>query len=259
MFGAIKRLFPWLLTTALSISMILLSRDQEIAPLQDQVNDLVAMGGYPISAGVRIFALWSTNRVLRSQLAARTLESSEYKELLRENERLRRMLDYKGHSSLNLIAAEVVGFSSDAGVKGLLINRGSLDGITTNQAVITPDGLVGRVFRVSTNSAAIQLLGDPNLGVAARIIKAQESGIVHAAGTGRLKLEGVPVSATASIGDSVVTTGQGGIFPPGILVGFTTKVYPSMEGWLLTVELKQSVDLRRVEEVFVIRLLSAGE
>jgi rod shape-determining protein MreC len=259
MLGAIKRLLPWLLTTALSIAMILLSRDQEMAPLQGQVNDLVAMGGYPISAGVRIFAIWSTNRLLRSQLAAQTLERSEYEEVLRENERLRRMLDYKSRSPLNLIAAEVVGFSSDEGVKGLLINRGSYDGITTNQAVISPEGLVGRVFRVSDNSAAVQLLGDPNLGVAARIIKAQESGIVHAAGTGRLKLDGVPVSATANIGDSVVTTGQGGIFPPGILIGFTTKIYPSMEGWLLTVELKPGVDLRRVEEVFVIRSLTASE
>jgi len=252
MLGALKRSIPWLITSALSLLFILWSRDQQVAPLQGQVSDLVAIGAYPVSAGVKVTALWSENRRLRRQLVDKTLLETEARELIQQNERLRQLLDFRARTTFNLIAAEVIGYSSDEGVRGLLINRGAESGVTPNQAVITADGLVGRVFRVHSGSAAVQLLNDPNLGVAARLVNAQESGIIHSAGPGILRLDGVPVSATAVIGDSVVTSGQGGIFPPGILIGHTTKVYPSMEGWLLTVELKPSVDLRRVEEVFVV-------
>jgi len=253
MLGALKRSVPWLITSTISLLLILWSRDQQVAPLQGPVSDLVAIGAYPVSASIKVTALWSENRRLRRQLLEKTLQESEALELVQQNERLRQLLDFRERSSFNLIPAEVIGYSSDEGVRGLLIDRGSESGIAPNQAVVTPDGLVGRVFRVHSGSAAVQLLNDPNLGVAAKLVSAQESGIIHATGPGKLKLDGVPVSATAVIGDSVVTSGQGGVFPPGILIGFTTKVYPSMEGWLLTVELKPSVDLRRVEEVFVVR------
>ncbi len=259
MFGAIKRILPWIATTSISTILIISTRDQMTAPLQNQVNDLVAVGAYPFASGIRIVGLYSENRRLRKKLAEQTIQTSQIVDVLRENEHLRRMLDYKSRSPLNLVAAEVVGFSGDEGVKGLLVNRGYKDGIATGQAVMTPEGLVGRVFRVYASSAAVQLLGDPNLGVAARMIHAQESGIIHTAGLGKLRLDGVPVSAATSIGDSVVTSGQGGVFPPGILIGFTRKVSPSMEGWLLTVEVEPSIDLRRVEEVFIVRSAVIGE
>jgi len=253
MLGTLRRIIPWLITSALSLSMILYSRDQQSNPLQGSVNDLVSIGAYPLATGLKLTALWSENRRLRRELMERRLEEAQVDEILRQNERLRQLLDFRVYTPLNVLAAEVIGFSSDEGVRGLLINRGYENGVSQNAAVITPDGLVGRVYRVYAGSAAVQLLSDPNLGVAAKLHSAAETGLVHASGSGDLRLDGIPVSARVQIGDSVLTSGQGGIFPPGILIGFATKIVPSMEGWLLNIDLSPAVELRKLDEVFIIR------
>lgn len=247
------------MTTALSIVLILSTRDNVSLSSQGQVTDLVAVGSYPISVGVKIFALWSENSRLRRELTEHKVDKSHLNELIKENDRLRSLLEFRVRSGLDLTAAEVVGFTSDEGVRGIIIKRGYSSGISTGQAVITPDGLVGRVYRVHENSSIVQLLDDPNLGVAAKLIKGSETGIIHAAPNGRMRLQGVPLSAEAALGDSVVTSGEGGVFPPGLMIGSCVKVSPSPEGWLLYVDVKPSVDKRRLEEVFVIRSTYVNE
>lgn len=247
------------MTTALSIVLILSTRDNAYFAPQGQITDLVAVGSYPITVGVKIFALWSENSRLRRELTEHKVDESRLNEVTRENDRLRNLLDFRVRSRLELTAAEVVGFTSDEGIKGIVINRGYADGIVTGQAAITPDGLVGRVYRVHENSSIIQLLEDPNLGVAAKLIKGSETGIIHAAPNGRMRLQGVPLSAEAALGDSVVTSGEGGVFPPGLMIGSCVKVSPSPEGWLLYVDVKPSIDKRRLEEVFIIRSTFVNE
>jgi rod shape-determining protein MreC len=252
-------LLPWLLTTALSIVLILSTRDNVGLTSQGQITDLVSVGSYPISAGVKVFALWSENSRLRRELTDLKLDKSHLGELKMENDRLRSLLEFRLKSNLELTAAEVVGFTSDEGVRGLIIKRGYVDGISTGQAVITPDGLVGRVYRVHESSSIVQLLDDPNLGVAAKLSRGSETGIIHAAPNGNMRLQGVPLSAEAALGDSVVTSGEGGVFPSGLMIGSCVKVSPSPEGWLLYVDVKPSVDKRRLEEVFVIRSTYVNE
>ncbi len=259
MISLLKRMLPWLMTTALSIVLILSTRDGASVPTQGQVTDLVAVGSYPISVGVKVFALWSENSRLRRELTEHKVDESHLSEVIKENDRLRGLLEFRVRSNLDITAAEVVGFTSNEGVRGIILKRGYTDGIATGQAVITPDGLVGRVYRVHENSSIVQLLEDPNLGIAAKLIKGSETGIIHAAPNGRMRLQGVPLSAEAALGDSVVTSGEGGVFPPGLMIGSCVKVSPSPEGWLLYVDVKPSVDKRRLEEVFVIRSTFVNE
>lgn len=259
MFSLVKRLLPWLLTTALSIVLILSTRDNAYFALQGQTTDLVAVGSYPISMGVKVFALWAENSRLRKELVEYKIDRGLLNEVTRENDRLRSLLDFRLRSNMNLTTAEVVGFTTDQIVRGIIINRGYSSGILTGQAVITPEGLVGRIYRVHENSAIVQMLDDPNLGVAAKLAKGAETGIIHVASNGRLRLQGVPLSAEASIGDSVVTSGEGGVFPSGLMIGTCVKVSPSPEGWLLFVDVEPSIDKRRLEEVFVIRSTFVNE
>ena len=238
---------------------MLSTRDNVSIGVQGQVTDLVSVGSYPISMGVKIFALWSENSRLRRELTEYKVDKSYLDEMWKENNRLRNLLEFRTRTDLHLTAAEVVGFTTDEGVKGVIIKRGYADGLVTGQAVITPDGLVGRIYRVHENSAIVQLLEDPNLGVAAKLTRGSETGIIHAAPNGRMRLQGVPLSAEAALGDSVVTSGEGGVFPPGLMIGSCVKVSPSPEGWLLFVDVKPSVDKRRLEEVFVIRSAYTNE
>ena len=253
MLGAIKRIIPWLTTSAFCLILILGSKDWEALPLQNQVNLLVSFGGYPISTILKMTTLWTENRRLRQDLVNHALDEAELREIRRQNSILRQMLDLRERTTLRLISAETVGFSNDEGIRGIVINKGADSGVRENQAVIAPEGLVGRVFRVYSSSAMVQLLGDPNLGVAATLVGAQESGIVHSFGFNRLRLDGVPVSAAVEPGDSAVTSGQGEIFPPGLLIGVVDRISPSNDGWLLDIRLHPSIDLRRVGEVFIIK------
>jgi rod shape-determining protein MreC len=259
MINLLKLIWPWLATTVVSILLIRTGPEPGDSALQGPINDLVSLGSYPIASGVRIFALWAENRQLRSRLVSKMLSTTQEADILRENDRLRGLLEFRERSSMQLLPSEVIGYSSDEGVRGMLIDRGADDGVKENQAVISPDGLVGRVFRVHSSSAAVQLIGDPNLGVAARLASGMESGIVHGIGNGLLRLDGVPVSVRTTIGDSVVTSNQGGVFPPGILIGYATKVKPSPEGWLLYIELKPSVRPGYLQEVFVVNSIIPNE
>ncbi|MBM3325799.1 MAG: rod shape-determining protein MreC [Calditrichaeota bacterium] len=250
--SVIKRFIPWLLVSGFSVGLILTHQDSSGA-LGARLSDAVSIAGWPAAASVRLISLWSENRRLRKILAERSFETAQIEQLLQENDRLRRMLEFQVKSPFNILAAEVIAATTDIGIVGLIIDRGYGQGLANNMAVITCDGLVGRIYRVSEFSATVQLLTDPNMGVAARLARGGEGGILHSNATGRLRLDGVHTSTPPEIGDSVLTSGAGGIFPPNILIGWVEKIEPSSEGWLFKIEVMPSVNFTHLEEVFVVR------
>ncbi len=250
--GVIKRFIPWLFVSGFSIILILTHQNSSNS-FSVKLTDAVSIAGWPTSASVKLLGLWAENRKLRKVLAERTFETAQIEQLQNENERLRRMLDLQVKSPFNLMAAEVIGSTADIGINGIIINRGYIDGLSINMAVITCDGLVGRIYRVNEYSSIVQLLTDPNMGIAARIGKSGEGGILHSNATGKLNLEGINISKSPEVGDSIVTSGVGGIFPPNILIGWIRKVQPSSEGWLYDIEVTPSVNIAHLEEVFVVR------
>jgi len=196
---------------------------------------------------------------LRRQLAEMSIRLSKTGGSADENQRLRRMLGFKEKSAYSLIAAEVVGMNPDLGIRGILLNAGSKDSVKVDQAVITSDGVVGRIYRVGKRSCAVQLLVDPNFGVAGRLKSSREDGIVHAAGSRRLKLDGVPVTASVIESDSVITSGLDTIFPSGLLIGEVRTAKHRAGAWLWEIEVKPAVDFGRLTELFIIRKIERAE
>lgn len=259
MFGALRRYLPWLATSIVALTLIFSNQNPQIESLGAGIIDMVTLGTAPISWLLKAPQVWKENRRLRRMLVDLSQEVAGLGERSAENRRLREMLSFMEQSEYEMLAAEVVGMNPDPGVRGLLVNRGSGDGVTGNMAVIVPEGVVGRVYRTGVSSAAVQLLIDPNLGVAGRLRKGREDGIVHASGGRRLRLDGIPVTADVATGDSVVTSGLGGIFPPNLFIGVTTRVAPAPDGWLLEVEVAPGVDFSRIEELFIVKGVGSAE
>jgi rod shape-determining protein MreC len=253
MFGAFRQFIPWFIATLVSLLLILANQNPQIESIRNGFNDLVILGSSPLSSLLKAPHIWRENQMLRRKLADLTLELARLQRNNVEAPRLRALLGFAESSRYSLVAAEVIGLNPDQSVRGMLINRGSSDGIACNQAAMVPEGIVGRVYRVSVNSAAIQLLTDPNLGVAARLKQARENGIIRAGRGQGLQLDGVPVTAVVDVGDTVLSSGLGGIFPPDILIGVVSQVKPDPEGWLWDIEVTTEVDFGKIEELFVIQ------
>lgn len=201
--------------------------------------------------------LHEQNKQLRAEvelLRAQNLTASEYAS---ENQRLRNLLGYKQVATqFDLVAASVIGRDSASWSSVILINRGTLDGVANNMAVVTELGLVGHVMEAGLNSSKVQLLIDPRSSVGT-IIQRPESrvaGIVE----GDIKnpsfprMVNIPKDSDVKVDDMVVTSGFGGVYPKGIVVGKIIEVHNEEGGLLEYGVIDTSVDFQKLEDVAII-------
>jgi len=253
MFDKIKPYIPWLATSLLAMGFIFSNQSPQINTLRKNLTDLILIGAHPVNSILNAPRVWNENTRMRGQLAVMSMKIAQLGDSGAEALRLRRMMNFKKRSTYKLIIAEAIGMNPDPGIRSVLINAGSIDSVRVNDAVIDPAGVVGCIYRVGKKSSTVQLLLDPNLGVAGRITNSYDDGIIHSAGLRKLRLDGIPTSATVEVGDSVITSGLGGIFPQGLLIGYVNKISPNPNRWLLDIEVKPSADLGRLMELFIIQ------
>lgn len=190
-------------------------------------------------------ALLHENEEQRSQIAA-TWETES------ENDRLRKMLAFEKETPGRLLAASVIGSDSAAWATSLRINRGSKHGIRRNMAVVTPSGVIGRVTEVSAYYSDVQLVTDGRSAVPVRVQRTRAQGVLEGLGKGLCHLKYVSRAEDVQAGDVVVTSGLGGIFPRGLVVGAVVSVDRKEFGVLQEVQVAPSADVQRLEEVLVV-------
>ena len=252
MLNLLRPFAPWAATTVLSALLLITNRNPPGEVLRAHLSEFLIYVASPFSAVGEAVTLWRENRELRELLAGMTLELAAHNESWNENERLRRMMEFQSQQSYQLIPAEVVGFTEDLDLRGLLIDKGSEDSVQVDMAVITVEGIVGRIYRVSTRSSIVQLITDLNIGVATRLQTSREDGIIHAGGSGSLTMDMVPVSATVNIGDTIVTSGLDRVFPKGLPVGTVAGKSPNENGWLWDIKAAPFAQFNKLEEVFIV-------
>ena len=176
-----------------------------------------------------------------------------------ETQRLERMLAMRRASQAEFLTARVVGKDATNWFKTIVLDRGSLEGIRRNQPALAPDGLVGRVVEVTPTSARVQLLTDPVSAVGGLIQRTRVTGIVSGnLGTGA-RVRYLPLMADVAVGDLVVTSGMGGVFPKGIPIGRITVVERRSGALFQEASLQPTVDLSRLEEVLILTSPTPGE
>src|SRR5262249_23843406 len=131
----------------------------------------------------------------------------------------RDIIQFQPPAGYKLIPARVVAVTVTRYPISAVINRGTLDGVRTNQPIINQYGLIGRVVTAESQTASIQLLSDPANRVAVRLSESRERGIVKYAPPNGFMMENFPTAGTIAEGDTVISSGLGGVYPGGLLVG----------------------------------------
>ena len=173
----------------------------------------------------------------------------------REVNRLRHALNYRERSVFKLVPAVVVARDSSTWWRTITINRGKEDGIEGDMPVVTDEGLVGKTTTVSGNISVVLLIADENCKIAASVEGTREQGIVSGERvttgvTPVLNLNFLTKQADLKPGQKVYTTGVGGVFPSGLLVGLVKSF--RLRELDAQAQLNPGVDLSHLEDVFVV-------
>jgi rod shape-determining protein MreC len=171
----------------------------------------------------------------------------------RENLRLRAMLGYRPPEGFLPRPAHIVGLDLDP-LRGVgWIDLGRSEGIRGGEAVVTVDGLVGVVGEAHAGGALLRLLRNADVAVGVRDTRSREVGILVWEPSGRrFRVENVPRSADMAVGDTLLTSGLGGVFPGHLSVGRITEVRESGERLLKEIRVEPFTAFSRLEEVFVL-------
>lgn len=204
---------------------------------------------YRIAAGAEVF---EENRRLAEQVANLEVEIQRLREEKRENVRLRKLLEFSPSWRGRAIATEVVGPLAP-GSGSVWIGAGKTRLVELDLPVMTEDGLLGRVSEVDSYVARVRTLWDPLLRVAAYDQRSRVSGVIEWRDGPNLMLNYVVASADIKIGDTVISSGWGGVFPKGLLIGTIASVDTINVGEFLNVTVGPAVRPDKLEAVFVIR------
>jgi len=194
------------------------------------------------------------NKELRESVKTLNARLLESRETLLANERLQKLLELKSSLNAPVLAASVIGEDGAPWFKTLTINRGSADGLQEGMPVVAAEGVVGRVVKVSANSSRVLLLTDNASSVAGTIQRSRARGVVKGKGSGRCSLEFTLREEDVKVGDTIITSGVGGVFPKGLAVGEVAMVKKGEYGIFQTIEVQPAVNITRLEEVIVLLL-----
>lgn len=194
----------------------------------------------------------SENRRLRAELEQLRVDSLRVRETEDENGRLRRVLALRERLPLTTIAGEVI--AREWGwARSLTVNRGRGDNVLRMTPAVAPEGLVGRVAQVRSGTSIVQLLNDPASTVGATVQRTRTPGIVEGEprGTARFKYMARD-GAAIQVGDFIVTSGLGGVFPKGIPIGRVTAIIDRGSALFHYATITPVVDFGRIEEVLLL-------
>ncbi len=228
-----------------------------LSPFQQAVSWVANEIHYVTGAVWEIATLYEQNKMLRNEVEQLRGINLQANEALAENERLRAMVNYQ-HSArqFDMVAARVIGRESSTWSSMVVIDRGTGSGIAEDMPVVTPQGLVGRVVEAGPNSSKVQLILDPRSSVGTIVQRAESrvTGIVKGDMDNPTmpQMVNIPKNADVVEGDVVVTSGFGGIYPKGIIVGLVSSLKNDDGGLLKIGVLESAVDFQKLEDVLVI-------
>lgn len=268
-----RRFTIWVLLVVLLLALVNLPAAQSLgvrnavrsalAPLQESVTGGLRRlrEGWATVRGLGGMAL--ENQRMATEVARLLGEVRDLKSLERENEQLRGVLGFASRAQRDLIPAEVIARSRDGWWQTLRLNKGSDDGVAPDQAVISVDGLVGRVASVSARTADVLLISDPTCRIASQILRTGSFGLVAGRGPqwdGSVvcRMEFINKNIPIQPGDEVITSGLGGIFPRGLLIGYVDRVVTDRSGLYQYADVISKADVGTLQYVFAVRDVSRG-
>ncbi|MBP1919553.1 rod shape-determining protein MreC [Youngiibacter multivorans] len=189
----------------------------------------------------------------------------EYEMMKTENESLKSMFSFKDRrAEYDYLGVNIINVTGSGIITAYTIDRGSNDGIVKGMAVMSPDGIVGQVTEVSGSFSIIETISSENISIHVKVVETSEnSGILQGqrgAGNEQLaKVTYLPADSLVKAGDSIVTSGLGGFYPPDIYVGEVVSVAEDKGKLMMTAVVKPAVDFDRAEKLYVVVPKIPGE
>jgi rod shape-determining protein MreC len=232
-----------------------------VAPIQHAV-EAVAGGTTEIWRGYGFHReTYRENRRLIARVRELEVELQTQSHRAQEAARLRELLEIRQLLPLDTLPAQVVAHEGMPWFRSLTIDRGEADGVRLDAPVLSPTGVVGRVFATGPHAARVQVLLDRDSGAGVLLERSRVQGVVAGqvagpgSGEGDLLLKYVPERADVVVGDLVVTSGTDRIYPKGLLVG-RVRVVGEGSGLFREIRVEPSARFDRLEEVLVVRSAS---
>lgn len=189
---------------------------------------------------------------LRAQNAELRARLAELEEARQENERLRRIVAFVEERRLAQLGARVIGRPTSSWEGSIVIDRGSADGVLPGMPVLAPQGLVGQIETVSRNASRVRLITDEQSGVAAMVQRTRTLGVVRGSIDRVLTMEYVDKDKAPIVGDVVITSGLGGVYPKGLVVGDVIQVDARRADLFPRIVVRSRVPIEQLEEVLVL-------
>lgn len=250
----------------LLIILLLLGRSCGNSNTASVAEGAAQEGWQPVAAVGNFFGNFfdfSTKKGLQEEIDKLNRELAEVKtnsqisaDVEEENKKLRDLLELKETYSAGwvTVAAEVTGREADNWYEKLTINKGSKDGISENMAVVDRNGLVGKIVNVTDSTSEVLLIIDSAGSLGGMMQKSSIQGVLQGIGGGKglINMTKLPYNADVQLNDVVVTSGVGGVFPAGLLVGTVVKVKTSADGLSKEAVIEPYADFNDIQFVLVV-------
>ncbi|MBQ3055622.1 MAG: rod shape-determining protein MreC [Oscillospiraceae bacterium] len=235
-----------------------------MTPIQDGVSWVTNGAKSVVEHYTKYEELEAENQELRKELADMRGALRDADQAVLENEQLRAALGMKTkNSSYEMESAEIIARSNDTWSRSFTIDKGTLSGVQIDNCVVTVDGLVGYVSEVGTNWAMVTSIVDPSSQLSAIASRTREvataEGSFELMGQNVLKLTYLDKETKIVQGDTVETSGYGGIFPKGLIIGSVGEVKLETHGASKYAIITPAVDLKKITRVLVIKSFEITE
>jgi rod shape-determining protein MreC len=257
----------WLWVFFAGVAILLLASNSDVPPRWNPVEQAVIEVTAPVQKLMTrltgaVTSLWKgyfffvglreENLKLQSRVEELSIDNNRYKEMLAAYERLTHLLEFRQNLPGKVVASRVIGRDPTGWFRSIIIDKGHSDGIEINMPVTHAFGVAGRVVAVSRNYSKVLLIIDQNSSVDCLIQDTRERGMFKGLSAGVCRLDYVTKSTTAKPGDTVVTSGLGGVFPKGLPLGEIVSVKEAQGSLFKKINVRPLLDFSKLEEVLVV-------
>ncbi|PIQ96382.1 MAG: rod shape-determining protein MreC [Nitrospinae bacterium CG11_big_fil_rev_8_21_14_0_20_56_8] len=198
------------------------------------------------------------NEKLQIEIDRLKQEQNVLQEEIKSWERISKLISPLEYTERSSLVATIVAYDATQWSKMVFIDKGTKDGVQENFPVVTHAGVIGHVIQAGRNSSKVLLITDSRSAVDSLFKESRISGVVVGTGRDSCDMKYVPITAEVKVGDQVLSSGLGGIFPKGMMVGTVSKVVRKKQGLFQTISVSPSADLSRLEEVLVLLSPESG-
>lgn len=235
-----------------------------LSPLQKGVSFVTGKVGHLIDHFQNYDEMEAENKELREKVAQLEQQVRDAQAAVDENERLRVLTGLvQNNPTFRYDMAEVIARSPGQWATTVSIDKGSLDGVAKNDLVVTAEGMVGYVSLVAPTYSKVTTVLDTNMQAGAIVTRTRESGIAQGdyelMGDGMLRMSYLSKDSDVVIGDTIQTSGEGGIFPKGIMIGTVERVMIEENGMNNYAVIRPFVDPSTVTDVYIITDVTSGQ